>query len=384
MQMAINVRAYSIISVWVFTFLFGYCHSQQVDLSRGFTSGSTELQASFAGDASEGFPDGAQLSQQGTFSLLPVCPCLATQTDDAWLETSSVPVFALGDSSGVNTAASFTIMMIDTTSQNERTLHFLCTGYKASGEKTQLQSSVDPLLAYQAPGSFGETGTRKYIFLLYTEPRNLRVRNLPGEGEPFDLGRFQGENNLKDPRAGITFVVDIGSSDNSPQPSVPASSQNPPATTTERTSVTPGTTQLAPTSAVADLDPPSTELISTLVPAPDTTSQPPADPTSIAQAPDASESQSTPPFTRTTPASSPAATTEVPTSGALVDQLTASGTTFELATTSATRTAGSAASSGASTGPSPALQSDNAASYLKTVGPGWILPAVLFGFCGYL
>ncbi|KAJ9635401.1 hypothetical protein H2199_008404 [Coniosporium tulheliwenetii] len=108
--------------------------------------------------------------------------------------------------------------MVDTSAANEQTLHFLRTGYKPSGEKTQLLSSVDPLVPYRAPGSFEETGTRKYILLLYSEPRNLRVRNLPQEGGAFDIGRFQDENNFKNPRAGITFVVNVGDSADRQQP----------------------------------------------------------------------------------------------------------------------------------------------------------------------
>lgn len=340
--------------------------------------------------------------------LLPSVTCSTStlRTNPGRTETSSSPVFALGDSSGVNTAASFTVMMVDTTSADEQTLRFLRTGYRPSGEKTQLQSSVDPLSPYQAPGSFVETGERKYIFLLYSEPRNLRIRNLPQEGGAFDLDRFQTENNFKSPRAGITFRVNIGDGGDRQQPSESVPSQGSPTTTAVRTSpAPPNTTQLAPTSAVADLEPISTRLLapSTSVPISIATSQLSAVPTVTSQIPTPSEGQSEAPSTPLVPvvstvlassASDPPSsltsflttTSDVPASSALVEQPRASATTLEIATVSASSTtpASGATLVATSTRPSPALQTVNGAMGVKEAGLKLIFPVILVGSSLYL
>ncbi|KAF2454737.1 hypothetical protein BDY21DRAFT_290816, partial [Lineolata rhizophorae] len=166
------------------------------DLAGSFTSGgSFEIQCSYENDAAEGFADGTEFSEQ---------------------ETSQEPVFALGDSTGVNTALNFLILMVDTTCDNNRVLHYAQPGFQATGDRTQISADNGPAaLDYQAPGSFGETGRHQYSFLLYFEPRggsSFSVQGLPNEGEAFDVQEFQDANDLDDPRAGVAMVVDFGGS----------------------------------------------------------------------------------------------------------------------------------------------------------------------------
>ncbi|KAI2118402.1 hypothetical protein LOZ17_003607 [Ophidiomyces ophidiicola] len=172
--------------------LFGLALSQAKvpsDLSSGFGSGSIGLQLSFGGDASDGLSSGAVVSK-----------------DDA----SKTPSFALTDASGVNRAVSFTIMMIDTTEQGSRKLHYLHTDFKATGEKTKLDSSTKPLVAYGAPGSFGENGKREYTFLLYRQTGDGKMSDVPKGGDSIDVKQFQQKNGLQDARAGVALSVDMG------------------------------------------------------------------------------------------------------------------------------------------------------------------------------
>ncbi|KMU78484.1 hypothetical protein CISG_07488 [Coccidioides immitis RMSCC 3703] len=57
-------------------------------------------------------------------------------------DASRTPNFALGDASGVNTALSFMIMMVDTTEEGSRRIHYMQTDFKATGEKTKIESST--------------------------------------------------------------------------------------------------------------------------------------------------------------------------------------------------------------------------------------------------
>ncbi|KAI9725337.1 MAG: hypothetical protein M1835_003834, partial [Candelina submexicana] len=152
------------------------------DLTSGFDPNSITLQVSYTGDSSEGFKDGTKLSQQ---------------------DTTKSPTFALGDSSGVNTALSFLILLLDTTNLSNRTLHFLQTDFKADGDKTSISSKSQPAVPYRGPGAFSETGTRQYSFLMYQQTaKGVGVKNLPATGANFDVQKFQSDNGLKAPVAG--------------------------------------------------------------------------------------------------------------------------------------------------------------------------------------
>jgi hypothetical protein len=102
--------------------------------------------------------------------------------------------------------------MIDTTC-NTRTLHFARTNYKVNFQFVQIQSDTPPVLSYQAPGTFGEQGDgRQYSFLMYAQPRNIELDTLtiPGEGEAFDVEKFQADNGFRDANAGRGMIVQLG------------------------------------------------------------------------------------------------------------------------------------------------------------------------------
>lgn len=158
-------------------------------LTAGFTS-ALQLQASFTNNPSEGFADGTKFKQT---------------------DTTGNPTFALGDASGVNTAISFCILLVDTTCPNSFALHFAQTSFKADGDKTQLGTTGQPAFAYAAPGSFGEKGQRQYAFLMYTQPSDtFTFKGLPQKGAAFDINSFESTNGLKDAKAGTSFSVDLG------------------------------------------------------------------------------------------------------------------------------------------------------------------------------
>ena len=154
-------------------------------VSGGF---KTELQVSYTGDSSDSFNDGQTI------------PFPSTQT---------LPKFALGDSSGVNTRISYFIAMIDSTDENNFILHFLKTDYKATGEKTGLASQAEPKVKYTPPGGAGEQGDRKYTFLLYRQ-KSSDLQGVPAAGEKFDYEAFGAANGVDPPVAGLAMSVQIG------------------------------------------------------------------------------------------------------------------------------------------------------------------------------
>ncbi|EEH33508.1 hypothetical protein PAAG_04558 [Paracoccidioides lutzii Pb01] len=173
-------------------FLFTLGTSQQVpipaDLTAGFSSSGTQgLQVSFGGDASEGITNGETVN-------------LA--------DARNPPTFALGDSSGVNRAISYTILMLDTTDDNARKVQYLQSGFRATGDKTKLETQEGPTIPYEAPSP--DAGPRQFSFLLYQhqgqQPAQLKVVS-NGDSGPFDVKAFESANNLKPARAGIALLV---------------------------------------------------------------------------------------------------------------------------------------------------------------------------------
>ena len=126
---------------------------------------------------------------------------------------SKEPTFALGDASGVSPTPRYTILMIDTTCDNARTLHYARTNFKYNFDIVKIESSTDAEQAYKAPGSFGETGDdRKYSFLMYLQPQNQEISSLklPDEGKTFDAQQFQSDNGFQGAEAGVGMVVKLG------------------------------------------------------------------------------------------------------------------------------------------------------------------------------
>ncbi|KAF7507179.1 hypothetical protein GJ744_010861 [Endocarpon pusillum] len=202
-------------------------------LSGGF---NTEIQVNFKGDSSSGFEEG---------DTIPLA------------DTANQPVFALGDASGVNTAISFMVMMIDTTDENNFIVHYAQTDFKTTGEKTSISASSDPKIPYAKPGSFGESGERKYTFLLYQQRGSGEMQGMPKAGEKIDITAFNAANDLKPPMAGIAMNVNVGDTSAEPAPapaSAPASTPAPasspsPASTSAATSAPPTTSSASTTTS---------------------------------------------------------------------------------------------------------------------------------------
>ncbi|EER43901.1 conserved hypothetical protein [Histoplasma capsulatum H143] len=181
------------------TTLFALAAAQKVtvpaDLAQSFSSSGTEgLQVSFGSDASEGITDGQTISLN---------------------DAQSPPTFALGDSSGVNRAISYTIIMLDTTDRNARKVQFLQKAFKATGDKTKLAAEGEPFIPYKPP-SFGQ-GPRQFSFLLYQQRGQdlAQLSGVPSSGTgPFDLKKFETANNLQPPQVGMAItMLDDGNAD---------------------------------------------------------------------------------------------------------------------------------------------------------------------------
>lgn len=159
------------------------------DFSDGFTK---EVQVSFSSKAVNGFTSGSTFEKDAV---------------------TTEPTFALGDSNGISPSTRYTLIMVDTTCPNARKLHYVRTNFKfAFAGGTNLETSSPALLDYKAPGSLGEQGNqRQYIFLMYTNPqrREFAEMRLPNEEDTFDAKKFQGDNGLKDPVAGVGMVVNL-------------------------------------------------------------------------------------------------------------------------------------------------------------------------------
>ena len=215
-------------------------------------------------------------------------------------EVSEEPTFALGDSDGIAPANVFTILMIDTTDDNTRTLQYARSNFKHS-TGVKLESETQPLVEYKAPGAAGESGgERKLTFLMFRNPERTPVESLelPGDGEAFDVKKFQDDNGFQDATGGLAMVVSLDGTDG-PAPSssatsaqrttataAPSSTNAPVAPSSTNAPVAPSSTNApaAPTSAVA----PS----SNAAPSSATAPEPPAS-TTAAQGPGAAPAPST-------------------------------------------------------------------------------------------
>ncbi|KAH0556301.1 hypothetical protein GP486_005769, partial [Trichoglossum hirsutum] len=160
------------------------------DLSSGFIPNSIRLKVSYNGSASDGFKDGTLFSNQ---------------------ETDKQPLFfAFGDASSINASLAYIVLMVDTTSTAQRTLHFLQTDLRASGNRTQMNSPTKPAFPYRPPLAMGETGRRQYTFLLLQQKptTGFPVKGIPAEGQKFDVAEWRAANGLEEAQAGITMKVD--------------------------------------------------------------------------------------------------------------------------------------------------------------------------------
>lgn len=177
----------------------------------------TEMQVSYSGDSSQGFTDGETVP---------------------FPDTAEPPVYALGDSSGVNTRISYMVMMLDTTDPTNFIMHYLKTDFKATGEKTGLASSATPIVPYAKPGSLGETAERQYTFLLYQQ-KQPDPQGVPQAGEKFDYEAFGAANGLEPPKAGLAMKVIVGDTSVPVETSTSSSPPPPPSSSAAPTTISP-------------------------------------------------------------------------------------------------------------------------------------------------
>lgn len=264
---------------------------------------------------------------------------------------SEEPTFALGDSSAISSTTLYTIIMIDTTDDDARTLHYARANFKYNFDIVKIETQDQPLLEYKAPGAFGETGDeRKYSFLMYTNPQREEITELklPSEGEAFDVKQFQDDNGLQDASAGIGMVVKLGGGSDTPTPSDTPSSQTPESSgAAEEASSTPASSGASATSAASEVS--SAEDTPTPTPTATATDDESQDETSSAAAGRTSDLAVA--------------------SSALETGASAASTAF---LTSAQPTAGSQTSTGG-----PAQQTDSGASGLSA-GTAWVMVAAPF------
>jgi hypothetical protein len=229
------------------------------DLRGGFTSQGIEMQASYTGEAVNGFRDGTSFDKNGKPNFIH----RKNNKDLHALAVSQEPTFALGDSSGISPTTLHTIIMVDTTCPDKRVLHYARANFKNNFVITNIDTKSEALQKYKAPGSFGETGdNRQYSFLMYINPQRKEIDSLrlPAEGEAFDVQKFQTDNGLQDPFAGVGMVVKLGGQANcgGEQPNeVPdnLSSARPPPSSTAAARPT---SQPAATSSTARVQPTTT------------------------------------------------------------------------------------------------------------------------------
>ncbi|KAI4146602.1 MAG: hypothetical protein LQ340_005868 [Diploschistes diacapsis] len=153
------------------------------DLSSAFDPEDISIQVSYDEQSDNGFTDGTLFTPQQTFQT---------------------PTFAFGDASGVNTQLTTILMMLDTTSDDQRVLHYLQPGFQATEDKTAISSHAQPVQVYKGPGTLGDTGLRNYSFLMFQQFNDpFSPVYVPSLGSTFDVEGFLAKNKLQPALAGI-------------------------------------------------------------------------------------------------------------------------------------------------------------------------------------
>ncbi|KAK2765002.1 hypothetical protein FQN54_008701 [Arachnomyces sp. PD_36] len=191
-----------------------------------------EFQLNFNRDAPKGVDAAAEISQE---------------------VIQQQPTFGYHDSTGINEASYFAVLMLDTTDPSFTILHYLQGDFQADGHtKADLTSQSKPLIPYHAPGTLGEpSGPRHYTFLLYDqfEGAGLEYDSSLPLLDGFDREYFETENGLASAIAGLAISVDIDANfdggstpsdgdttGNDPEP--PIDPLNPPATSPNKSITT--------------------------------------------------------------------------------------------------------------------------------------------------
>lgn len=186
----------AVISVWILDFVVAQKGNNLPPDLRKKLHSDIEIQVSYTGDPTNGFKD---------YNIL--------EKD----VVRNVPEFALGDNSYVSASTRYTVVLVDTTCNDTRKLYYARTNFKHWKEGgVRIKSETPTAMEYKAPGSFQEKGDeRQYSFLLYVQPgvvgqTDKSSLKLPKEGEVFDVKKFQNDNELEDPGAGVVMVVKLG------------------------------------------------------------------------------------------------------------------------------------------------------------------------------
>ncbi|KAF2263383.1 hypothetical protein CC78DRAFT_533995 [Lojkania enalia] len=281
------------------------------------------------------------------------------------IDVAEKPEFALGDSSSIAPSNLYTILLVDTTCDDARTLHFARANYKYLFDITKIGSESDALLEYQAPGAFGETGDeRKYSFLMYKQPGNDEITelSLPGEGEAFDVKQFQDDNGLEDAIAGVGMVVKLGGETScdgqpaSPLPSSPASSSESAPESTD-----------APEPSSSGSEPSSTPAITSAAVTRASSSAAASETTETSEEPESTQADDSQTETET----------DLVVATSAVQSGPQTNTVFQTIATADVSTSGSPTNSSA-----PAQQTDNGASGLSVVSVHCGIAASLVAFIG--
>jgi len=298
--------------------------------------------------------------------------------------------------------------MIDTTCPT-RVLHFAKTNYKYNFDVVKLESDATPAQAYKAPGAFGEKGDgREYTFLMYRQPRNREIDTVkvPAEGQAFDVKSFQTENGLSDAVAGVGMVVKLGGQADcdgagqappkkdgdavSSSAKPPAPSSAPAASSSSAAPEKPKPSPPAPVSSSA-APAPSKPASSSAAPAPSSPSSA-SSPATATAAPSSSKTILTPAVpsetkeSNTEQAERPSQTEAVVIATSVVVEQTVNGNAPGVPAATSTvvvdaPTVPAASGNSSATGPSPALQTVNAAKgrgVEMVVGLGGLVLGVVF------
>jgi len=135
------------------------------------------------------------------------------------IDTSKVPKFRLGDSSGINTSAKFIVLMLDpdvsgsAEVSNPQRLHYLRTDFSPNGEGVGISSQKAPDVKYvgseATPGANG-VPSHRYVFLLYQQPKDFVLKGVTPDGrENFDVAKWRELNGLKPAIAGVHFTCTV-------------------------------------------------------------------------------------------------------------------------------------------------------------------------------
>jgi hypothetical protein len=175
--------------------------------SRAFATNHKGIPAAF----STGFDDqsGLQITYESTGTV-------KDGEDLSGKDLATVPKFALGESSGINTNAKFIVVMVDPDVNGDpevvapQTLHYMRTDFVPTGEAVNIASEVPPVVKYVGPEATtgGNSGPHRYVFLLYRQPKDFTLNAIdPEQRAGFNIKQWREENGLEPAIAGVHYLA---------------------------------------------------------------------------------------------------------------------------------------------------------------------------------